>query len=296
MLVAVCFGVSAAVAYGASTAVQHAAVHTGTGQADPRGLIRLLRDPRWLLSIGGDTVGFALQVVALANGPVVLVQPLLVLTLPVSLFFGSILARTRPRAADYAACLAIGAGLTAFFWLLGTPASGRTPSATAVEITIVVELAAGALLCALAHRRAAAVRAGVYGGVAGAWFGTIGVMLNCLAVERREHGAHGIFVHADGLAPLAGLLILGGLGMMLTQVSFQVGALAASFPANKAADPLVAVILGAVLLHERVPHDAAALVVDALCLLVIIVGAVRLSRSGQAAPAAVLPPPNVHAV
>ncbi|MDP9116831.1 MAG: hypothetical protein M3O28_06155, partial [Actinomycetota bacterium] len=72
LLVAVPFGVASAVAYGASTAVQHAAVHTGTGNADPRGLLHLLRNPRWLLSIGGDTVGFGLQVVALSTGPVVL--------------------------------------------------------------------------------------------------------------------------------------------------------------------------------------------------------------------------------
>ncbi|HEX9230671.1 MAG TPA: hypothetical protein VF869_02090, partial [Jatrophihabitantaceae bacterium] len=65
LLVAVPCGVAAAIAYGAATAVQHSAAHTGTGAADAIGLLRLLRDPRWLLSIGGDAVGLALQVVAL---------------------------------------------------------------------------------------------------------------------------------------------------------------------------------------------------------------------------------------
>jgi hypothetical protein len=282
LLVAVPFGVASAVAYGASTAVQHAAVHTGTGTADPRGLLRLVRDPRWLMSIGGDTVGFGLQVVALSNGPVVLVQPLLVLTLPVSLFFGAMLSGTPPRRGDYLACLGIIGGLSVFFLLLGTPQSGRLPSPRTLEVTIVLALLIGGLLCAAARNRSAAVRAGVYGGVAGAWFGTLGVLINSIAVQYGDHGARGLLTRADGLVPVAGLVVLGGLGIVLTQISFQVGALAASFPANKAADPVAAVVLGAVLLHEHVPSGPVHSVVYVLCLGAVVTGAVQLARSASA--------------
>ncbi len=65
--------------------------------------------------------------------------------------------------------------------------------------------------------------------------------------------------------------------MTLTQVSFQVGALAASFPANKSADPVAAVLLGAVLLHERVPAGAGHVLGYLLCLAAIVAGAVRLA-------------------
>jgi hypothetical protein len=283
LIVAVPFGVASAVAYGASTAVQHSAAHTGTGSADARGLLRLARDPRWLMSIGGDAFGFALQVVALSNGPVVLVQPLLVLTLPVSLFFGAMLTGTAPRRGDYIACLGILGGLTVFFLVLGTPQAGRTPSAHALELTIVIELLVGLGLCGLVHSLSGVVRAGVYGGVAGVWFGTLGVLINSIAVQYGDHGARSLVTTADGLVPVIGLALLGGVGIVLTQISFQVGALAASFPANKAADPVAAVVLGAVLLHEHVPNGALHVGIYAVCLAAIVIGAVRLARAAPVA-------------
>lgn len=276
LIVAVPFGIAAAIAYGAATAVQHRVAHTGTGEADARGLLRLLSDPRWLLSIGGDTVGLACQVIALATGPVVLIQPLLVLTLPVSLFVGYLLGGPTPRRADYGACLAILAGLSLFFVLLGSPGEGRAPHPRAVVTTVVIVLLAGALLCGVVSRQASTVRAGVYGGVAGACFGTVGVLLNATATEVTDHGLRGL-LHPDGLVPLLAVLVVGGLGMTLTQISFQVGTLAASFPANKSADPLVAVVLGAVLLHERVPAGAAYVAAYLVCLAAIAAGAVRLA-------------------
>ncbi len=96
LLVAVPCGIAAAVAYGASTAVEHSAVHSDTGDADARGLVEQLRNPRWLLGIGGDVLGLVLQILALATGPVVLIQPLLVLALPISLPISRALGGPRP--------------------------------------------------------------------------------------------------------------------------------------------------------------------------------------------------------
>ncbi len=284
LAVAVPFGVAAAIAYGAATAVQHQAAHTGTGQADARKLVRLLRDPRWLLSIGGDVIGLVLQVIALATGPVVLIQPLLVLTLPVSLFVGYLLGGPTPRRGDYLACLSILGGLAVFFVLLGTPGEGHDPNPRSIVITVAVALLAGGTLCLLVSRQGANLRAGVYGGVAGAWFGTVGVLLNGAAKQFTDHGLHGLLKPA-GLVPLLGVAVIGVLGMTLTQVSFQVGALAASFPANKSTDPVAAVVLGAVLLHEHVPAGATHVIAYLLCLAAIVAGAVRLAADAPAASA-----------
>jgi hypothetical protein len=66
--------------------------------------------------------------------------------------------------------------------------------------------------------------------------------------------------------------------MVLTQVSFQVGDLAASFPANEATAPVVAVVLGAALLHERLPLSAGHLAAYLVCVGVVGLGAVQLAR------------------
>lgn len=285
LVVAVPLGVASAIAYGAATAVQHRAAHTGTGEADPSGLLRLFRNPRWLLSIGGDAVGLMFQVLALATGPVVLIQPLLVLTLPVSLFVGYLLGGPDPRRGDYLACLGIIGGLAVFFVLLGTPGAGRDPNPRGVVLTVVIALVAGGAVCALVSRQGPTLRAGVYGGVAGSWFGLVGVLMNAAATEFKDHGASGLLTHQAGLVPLVGVGLMGVLGMALTQVSFQVGALAASFPANKSADPVTAVVLGAVLLHERVPAEPLHLLGYLACLAAVVAGAIRLAAPGQA-PAA----------
>src|SRR5450759_4157828 len=60
--VAVPCALLSAVAYGTATAVQHTAAHTGAGRADASGLLRLLRNPRWLMSVLGDGLGLVLQI------------------------------------------------------------------------------------------------------------------------------------------------------------------------------------------------------------------------------------------
>jgi drug/metabolite transporter (DMT)-like permease len=283
LLVAVPTGVAAAIAYGASTAVQHSAAHTGTGEADTKGLLNLLRNPRWLLSVGGDAVGLTLQVIALATGPVVVIQPLLVLAVPVSLPVGRLLGGPRPRGADLLACLGIVGGLAGFFGLVGDPGAGKSLTPWPATVTIVAILLVGAAVCWLVHGRSALVRAGGYGGVAGAWFGLVGVLLNGVATIWQDHGLHA-FGHAQGLVPLVGLLLVGALAMTLTQVSFQVGALGASFPANESAAPVVAVLLGALLLHERVPISALSVLGYLVALAVVVLGTIRLANPGGGRP------------
>ncbi|HEY3716890.1 MAG TPA: DMT family transporter [Jatrophihabitantaceae bacterium] len=288
LIVAVPCGLVAATAYGAATAVQHEAAHTGTGAADARGLVRLLRDPRWLLSIGGDAVGLVFQVIALSTGPVVLIQPLLVAALPVSLLVGWALGGSRPQRRDYLACLGILGGLAVFFALIGDPGKASLLASHPATVAIVVALGVGIAACLAVRRRTVPVRAAVYGGVAGAWFGLVGVLLNAAATTWRDRGLAG-FAHAEGLVPLIGLLVIGALGITLTQISFQVGALGASFPANKAADPVVAVVLGAALLHEHVPAGPFYVLGYLACLAAIVAGTITLANP----PAVLVAQPDI---
>ena len=77
---------------------------------------------------------------------------------------------------------------------------------------------------------------------------------------------------------------------MLTQVSFQVGALGATLPANLAADPFTGVLIGALLLREKLPFDAGHLIGYALCLAAIVFGAVQLAEPATAHVVEVEPP------
>ncbi len=243
---------AAAIAYGGSSAVLHDAAHTGTGETDARGLLRLLREPRWWLGIAGDTLGFGLQIIALITGPVVLVQPLFILCLPLALPIRARMGGPRPGRQEYLACAVLVAGLGAFFALVGDPGGGRTPSATVSAWLSVVTLLIGAAVVLAVRRAGPITRAATFGSVAGAWFGVEAVLVNATSHAFHDGGV-AAFGRAQGLAPLIGAIVVGSLGMILTQVAFQVGELGASFPGTLVADPLVAVLLGVVLLHESVP-------------------------------------------
>ena len=289
LVVAVPFGVASAVVYGASIVVQHrtAQQHAGeTGEPNAAGLFRLLRSPVWLLAIGGDFVGFLLQIVALSTGPVVVVQPLVVLMLPVSLAVSSLLGWHRPRTGDYLGVLGVLGGLAVFLMLIGDPGSGHVPGPRFLSMTVVLVLATGMVLTAVVTGRQSVLRGATYGAVAGGYFGTLAVMVDAASERASEAGVEALFDTARGFVPLAGILLLGLGGIVLTQMSFQVGALGATLPANLAVDPLMGVLLGAVVLKEHVPLGPAHVVVYLACLAAVVAGAIRLAQPTTAAPAA----------
>lgn len=294
--VAITLGVASAVVYGTASVFQHGAVHREQidGDVDAQGLITSLRSPKWLIAAGGDVVGFMLQVGALAAGSVVLVQPLVVLMLPVALWVGYLTGGPRPRPADYGACAIVGGGLAGFLLLIGSPPLAQVPDPKRVATFVVLLLAAGLLasLAVTGHR--AMVRGAMYGAVGGAYFGTLGVMVDATSRQWENHGARSVLTTHRGLVPLIAIALLGLGGVVLTQLAFQVGALAATLPANLSADPLTAVLLGGVLLGEHIPSGAGHLAGYAICLALVALGAVRLAGAGSAggaggadAPAAV---------
>lgn len=280
LAVAVPLGVASATVYGASIVAQHRSAQDTSataGTANATGLGRLVRDPRWLLSMGGDFIGFLLQIAALSTGAVVYVQPLVVLMLPVAQLVGSLTGGPRPKLAGYLASLSVVGGLGAFLAIIGRPGEPAVPHSRYLVMTVVIELAAGGLLFLAVMRSRAVVRGAVYGAVAGAFFGTLGVFVDALSDLASSEGLGAMVTTARGLALDAGILLLGGGGILLTQVSFQVGALAATLPASLATDPLSGVLLGALLLHERIPFSFPHVVGYALCYLAALAGVLRLA-------------------
>lgn len=280
MIVAVPFGVASAVVYGSSIVVQHrtAQQHAEDGEASAAGLWAMLRHPVFLLAIAGDAVGFLLQIVALATGPVVVIQPLVVLMLPVSLGVGFLLGGRRPQRGDYVGVLGVLGGLGVFLILIGQPGAGHVPRARVLGIAVILVLLFGGVLAAAVRRRGKVVRGAMYGAVAGMCFGTLAVMVDAASDRAARDGFEGLFESPRGLVPLAGILLLGAGGMILTQLSFQVGALGATLPANLAADPTMAVLLGVVLLREHVPLSIGHVTLYLLCLVTVVAGAIRLAN------------------
>jgi hypothetical protein len=277
---AIPFGVASAIVYGTSIVVQHrtAQQHAGdTGQASAAGLLALVRNPTWWLAIGGDALGFLLQIIALSLGVVVVIQPLVVLMLPVSLVVSWMLGGHKPTRGDLLGVLGVLGGLGLFLALIGSPAPGHVPRPRFIGLTIGILLSVGALIAGWATGRRQVLRGALYGAVAGMYFGALAVMVDAASDRISAGGVGGALATARGLVPIAGILILGAGGIVLTQMSFQVGSLKATLPANLATDPLTGVLLGVILLHERIPFSAGHFIAYLVCFAAVIAGAIRLA-------------------
>ncbi|HEX2903585.1 MAG TPA: DMT family transporter [Jatrophihabitans sp.] len=277
LTLAVAAGLGSALAYGAGTAGQHAAAYTGAASAGK--LVELLRNPRWLIGTAGDVLGIVLQLIALGAGPVVLVQPLLVLSLPVAVLLRATLGGPRPSTRDLRNCLLLVLGLALFLLLLGEPHRGRTIAPAAAAWTSATALVLGGLAVLAMRNRPPVPRAVMFGAVAGCWFGVVSVLIEAVSKVYAERGAAG-FVHAAGYLPLAGVVVLAVVGYLLVQIGFQLGPIGASFPPNLVLDPIVAVVLGAALLGERVPLDPGRLLGYLVCVALIALAAVLLAGPG----------------
>jgi drug/metabolite transporter (DMT)-like permease len=279
LVVAVPFGVGSSVVYGTSIVVQHrtAQEHAEGGQASAAGLLRLVRSPAWLLAIAGDFVGFLLQIAALSTGPVVVVQPLVVLMLPVALAVSFLIGGYRPRLGDHLGVIGVVGGLAVFLAMIGIPGAEHVPRPRYLGMATIGVIVVGAILCIFATGRNKVIRGAMYGAVAGGYFGALAVMVDAASSEASDQGVDGLLESPRGLVPLACLTLLGIGGIVLTQMSFQVGALGATLPASLATDPLVGVLFGAALLRERIPMGAGHIAVYVLCLATVVAGAIRLA-------------------
>ena len=291
LALAVPFGVASAAIYGTSIVVQHriAQEHADAGEESARGLMRLVRHPIFLLAIAGDFLGFVCNIVALSAGNVVVIQPLVVLMLPVALGVSVLTGGPRPTRSSYLGSLGVLGGLGAFLGLIGEPSTESVPRPGDVAVAVLAVLVVGGLLVLVVSGCRRMIRGAVYGAVAGSFFGTLAVMIDAASDRVSEHGLAALVTSPRGLVPVLSMLLLGCAGMALTQLSFQIGALGATLPANLAADPAMGVIFGALLLREHVPLSVPHLAGYLLCLGAVVAGAVTLARPrghlGDRAPA-----------
>jgi drug/metabolite transporter (DMT)-like permease len=265
----------AALCYAVASVLQQQAA---SGQPHDRSLrpallLHLVARPRWVLGVLTDVAGYALQVVALAEGSLVLVQPLLVSGLLFALPLGAFAARTRLRAAEWVGALEVAAGLSLFL-VVAAPAQGR-PEASGVAWVAVIAATLGpaALLVVLAGpvgpRRAMSL-----GAATGLLYG-----LTAALTKASAHLLNAGVVHALGRWELYALAVVGISGMLTAQSAFQAASLASSLPILTATDPVVSIAIGAVAFGESLNWRGPAPLLELVGLAVMVAGIFGLARS-----------------
>jgi drug/metabolite transporter (DMT)-like permease len=243
----------------------------------PASLARLIGQTMWLIGTLALFTGYLFQAAALDRGRLAIVQPLLVLTVVFALPLGYVLTNQHVGRREVVGAAVVVLGL-ALFAIFGDPAGGRE-NAPGDEWAIAIAVLA--LVCAallmFGGRGGLTAKAAVYGTVAGILFG-LSSALTKPTLELLHAGVEEMLSHWEPYA----LAVAGVLGFVLQQVSLGTGRLAPSVATVSVANPVVGILLGVVLLDERLSRPAWHVVVACIGLGLALSGAVVISLARHA--------------
>ncbi len=234
----------------------------------------LLRRRLWWAGTAAAVVGYLFQAFALAYGSLLLVQPLLVSALLFALPLSARLAHRSVNPSEWAWAVLLTLAL-AVFVVLARPRSGDY-EASLPTTTVAVLICAGiAVACVLVAARTSGWRRAVLLALAvGVLFGVIAVLTKIVAFVWENDGVTALLATP---APYV-LLVLGVVATLLQQSAFHAGALQTSVPTMLVLEPVIAVILGAVVLGEQLTATGLAAVALSLAIVVMAAATIALGR------------------
>jgi threonine/homoserine efflux transporter RhtA len=188
-----------------------------------------------------------LQALALGYGSLLLVQPILVSALLFALPLSARLAGRWVTRAEWAWALVLTGALTVFV-LLARASSGDYDIPVAVTVSVAVTCTAAVTACVIVATRSTNWRRAVLLAVAvGVLFGVVAVLTKIVMHMLTQ----GSLMTAVTTPALYLVLILGVVATLLQQSAFHAGSLQTSVPTMLVLEPVVAVLLGAIVLGEH---------------------------------------------
>jgi drug/metabolite transporter (DMT)-like permease len=234
----------------------------------------LVRRKVWLVGIATVVLAAVCQAIALATGPVALVQPIFIIELPFTLLVASWLNKRRlPRTTWWAVGLvtvSLGAGLAA-----AAPSGGSDQASTKVWITaLIVTAVFEAVVITVGVRTRGNARAAALGLAAACGYAlTATLMKSAVAVLPRGAGAF------FGSWQLYATAVAGVGALFLLQNGLQAGMLVAVQPPLTLGDALISASYGVTVYGENVQTGGWLLVAEIAAVLAVTLGCIQLSRS-----------------
>jgi drug/metabolite transporter (DMT)-like permease len=266
----------------AATLQQKGAIGMGESLRSPASFVRLARQTWWLLGSLALLGGYVCQAVALDHGKLAVIQPLLVTTIVFALPLGYLLTGQVVNRPEIVAAGFVVIGL-AVFAVVGDAAAGNDSAPGwewAVTICLLATIA-GALLF-VGGRGPLAQKAGAYGACAGVLYGLSASLWK----------PSGALLEADGLGGMLSswefwvFAAAGILAFLVQQVSLATGQLAPSVAMTSVVNPLVCILVGTVVLEERLapPTWHRALAYAGLALALVAAMAITRATEGAKEP------------
>ena len=277
-MIAALLALLSALSFATSTVVQHRAATTvGGGDTGAIQLfLKLLRTRAWLAGQATAAIGFALHGLALHNGPVVLVQPLLSSGLVLTLVLGFLVDRRHPGRPlpsrnQWIAAAVVVAGL-AIFLPAAHPRHGAPTGRPIVLLLAGGSAIAAALVAAWWSRNPKRPhRALALGMAAGCGFGITGSLL--------KQVVHNAPTTWPAIWPLLLMVAVGVTSIVLAQSAYQAGALIESLPSLTVLEPVIAVIVASRAYGEHLHPGWLHHTGQALGLLLLAAGVIGIARA-----------------
>ncbi|MFF8673770.1 DMT family transporter [Streptomyces sp. NPDC015242] len=256
-----------AVAYAGGAIVQERVAESSPGEE-----YAPLRRPGWWAAVALNGLGGLLHVVALAYGPLSLVQPLGALTIVVALPMAALFVGRRAGATAWRGAIMATVGLAG---LLSLVAAAEAQSLTGAERVAVALVTAGAVVVLMIAARAAhrhpAVRSMLLATASGIAFGMSSVFTKTVAVDWTGG------VSAADLPSLAVIGVLATAGMLLSQAAYRGAGLTAPLATLTVVNPVVAAAVGITMFGETFRYGTAGTVLALGCGVVAAGGLILLT-------------------
>jgi drug/metabolite transporter (DMT)-like permease len=272
MKLAIGAALGAALCFALASVLQQRAAARVPPDSGLRMLHNLIRRPIWLAGILTGIATLVLQFVALANGELALIQPLMLLGLLFALPVSVLLEKCKPSPREWCWAAVLVIGLTLFL-LSAHPSAGPLLP----DDRWMFALGGGALvlivvLVLLGWGPARRHRAALFGLGTGISYGVSAALMKyCYGL------ASDSFTRLLTSWPLYALLVIGGGGILLNQVAYRSGPLAGALPPLAIADPLVATICGVAAFDEVLRTSVPAIAGQVCGFVIVAVAIVRLA-------------------
>ncbi len=275
-VISVLFAVLTALSNGSASVLQRrAAMEVPDSEAMRLSLMaRLVRQKVWLAGIGLVIVAAVCQAIALATGPIAVVQPIFVIELPLTLLVAGLVMRVRADAVVWSGVAAVTAGL-ALGMAAAAPVEGRDTVEDlawipALLVTGVFE--AGLIVAALRTRGNA--RAALLGLAAACGYALTAALMKDAMANLDDGGVVALLASWQLYATAAA-----GVGaLFLLQNALQAGSLVAVQPMLTLGDALISILYGVTLFDEEL-RTGWWLLPELVALALIATGCVRLART-----------------
>ncbi|MGC9380586.1 DMT family transporter [Streptomyces sp. MH13] len=265
-----------AVAYAGGAIVQEQVAASSPGaQYAP------LRRPGWWAAVGLNGLGGLLHVVALALGPLSLVQPLGALTIVFALPMAALFVGRKAGATAWRGALMATVGLAGLLSLVGASDAQSLDTEQRIGASVVTGGVVVALMIAgRAVHRHPAVRSILLATASGIAFGMSSVFTKTVAVDWTGG------VSAADLPSLAVIGVLATAGMLLSQASYRGAGLAAPLATLTVVNPVVAAAVGITMFGETFRYGTTGTALALSCGVVAAGGLILLTTERIAREAA----------